>query len=150
MQLLAHYYIRMPSSANLRPSLSEHPFARHLHHGQIASLDAYAEECSIPRGDYIWHQGEPDEAIYLIFSGEVALEISVPQQGPLQIEMVGERDVLGWSCLLPPSPSYFDARAITPVQSVQKHQPGALSVDDSQKRQQSGPVSRILCSGSDE
>jgi CRP-like cAMP-binding protein len=106
---------QMPSSANLRPSLENHPFACNLDREQIASLEACAEECSIARGQYIWHQGEPDEDIYLIFSGQVALEISVPQQGSLQIEMVGEGDVLGWSCLLPPRPSYFDARAITPV-----------------------------------
>jgi CRP-like cAMP-binding protein len=108
----------MPSSANLRPSLENHPFACNLNREQIASLGACAEECSIARGQYIWHQGEPDEDIYLIFSGQVALEISVPQQGSLQIEMVGEGDVLGWSCLLPPRPSYFDARAITPVHAV--------------------------------
>jgi CRP-like cAMP-binding protein len=68
-----------------------------------------ADECSIERGHYICHQGEPDEDIYLIFSGQVALEISVPQQGPLEIERVGEGDVLGWSCLLTPRRSYFDA-----------------------------------------
>ena len=108
----------MPTSANLRPSLGEHPFAHHLDREQIASLEGCAEVCSIARGHYIWRQGEPDEDIYLIFSGQVALEISVPQQGSLQIEMVGAADVLGWSCLLPPSPSYFDARAITPVYAL--------------------------------
>ena len=108
----------MPTSANLRPSLGEHPFAHHLDREQIASLEGCAEVCSIARGHYIWRQGEPDEDIYLIFSGQVALEISVPQQGSLQIEMVGEGDVLGWSCMLPPRPSYFDARAIAPVRAL--------------------------------
>lgn len=108
----------MPSAANLRPSLGEHSFARNLDREQIASLEACAEECSIARGHYIWQQGEPDEDIYLIFSGQVALEISVPQQGSLQIETVGDGDVLGWSCLLPPRPSYFDARAIAPVRAL--------------------------------
>jgi hypothetical protein len=95
VQLLVEYRSPMPSPANLRPSLSEHPFARQLDREQIANLEACAEECSFARGHYIWHQGEPDEDMYLIFSGQVALEISVPQQGSLQIEMVGEGDVLG-------------------------------------------------------
>jgi hypothetical protein len=62
----------MPSSANLRPSIGEHPFARNLVSEQIANLEACAVECSTARGHYIWHQGEPDEDIYLIFSGQVA------------------------------------------------------------------------------
>jgi CRP/FNR family transcriptional regulator, cyclic AMP receptor protein len=40
-------------------------------------------------GEYLRKQGDRAEVLYLIDSGQIALEILVPHQGPLQIETVG-------------------------------------------------------------
>jgi CRP-like cAMP-binding protein len=108
----------MPLSAQSQLSLKEHPFARNLAVAQVATLEALATEYSLPAGEYFWRQGQRDEDIYLIFSGQAALEISLPNQGPLQIEKVGGGDMLGWTWLLPPHRSYLDARALTPVRAL--------------------------------
>jgi CRP/FNR family transcriptional regulator, cyclic AMP receptor protein len=56
--------------------------------------------------------------LYLISSGQVALEILIPHQGPLQIEAVGPRDVIACSWAVAPYKWHFDARAIQDVSAL--------------------------------
>ena len=49
---------------------------------------------------------------------QIALEILVPHQGPLQIEAVGAGEVLGCSCLIEPYRWHFDARALQDVSAL--------------------------------
>jgi hypothetical protein len=54
----------------------------------------------------------------LIPVDQIALEILVPHQGPLQIEAVGAGEVLGCSCLIEPYRWHFDARALQDVSAL--------------------------------
>ena len=59
--------------------------------------------------------GRPADEIYLIRSGTVALEISLPHEGALCIETVRAGSVVGWSCFVPPYRWRFDARTLSDV-----------------------------------
>jgi CRP-like cAMP-binding protein len=72
-------------------------------------------------GEYLWRQGEEGNEFYLIGSGEVAIGISIPHQGLLQIDTVGAGEVVGWSWFVAPYRSHFDARAMTWVEAVALH-----------------------------
>lgn len=99
----------------LARALTEHPFARDFDSSQIESLAECGRNCTLAAGEYLWRQGQRGDHCYLIRSGEVALEIHIPHQGPLRIETVGPGEVLGWSWLVPPYRWQFDARALSPV-----------------------------------
>ena len=106
--------LEQPVTALLR----NHPFAKDLNPDSIESLAECARKCRIARGEFVWRQGEKSNLFYLICSGQVALEISLPHQGPLQIETIDAGDVLGWPWLLPLRRLHFDARTITEVTAL--------------------------------
>jgi CRP-like cAMP-binding protein len=81
-------------------------------------LAGIAQPCDFKAGEYLWKQGDRAEVLYLIDSGQIALEILVPHQGPLQIETVGAGEVIGWSCLIEPYRWLFDARALEDVSAL--------------------------------
>ena len=95
--------------------LRDHAFARQLNSQHAETLDRCAQECTVAAGGYLWKQGDVSDVLYLICSGKVALEISVPNRGPIQIESVEKDEILGGSWLLPLSHWSFDARALTEV-----------------------------------
>src|SRR5262245_16311812 len=69
-------------------------------------------------GDLLMKEGEHADAFYVIRHGTVALETYVPQRGPLMIETLHDDDLLGWSWLVPPYLTHFDARALGVVRTV--------------------------------
>ena len=99
-------------------NLRDHSFARELASHHADALASCAQECVIAPASYFWRQGELADAVYLIYSGRVALEISLPEQAPIQIESVENDEVLGWLWLIPSYRWHFDARAITEVRAL--------------------------------
>jgi CRP/FNR family transcriptional regulator, cyclic AMP receptor protein len=63
-------------------------------------------------GEYLMREGDPADSFYVIRIGRVAMEIFVPQQGPVTIETIDDGDLLGWSWLVPPFRCHLDARAL--------------------------------------
>lgn len=84
----------------------------------IAKLAHFTCYRSLRPGEYLWRQGERADACLLILSGEVSLEIGVPGDHAIQIEVLKGRDVLGWSWLLHPYRWHFDARAVIAVRGL--------------------------------
>lgn len=101
-------------SSNLA-DFRKHAFVRELIPSHVQLLGQCAKERSIPKGDYLKRQGDPADEIYLIRSGAVALEISLPHHGALRIETVRAGSVVGWSCFVEPYRWRFDARALSDV-----------------------------------
>ena len=73
---------------------------------------------SFHAGELLLREGEPADRFYVIRHGSVALETYVPQRGPLMIETLHDDDLLGWSWLVPPYRTEFDARALGVVRTV--------------------------------
>ena len=99
-------------SSNLA-DFREHAFVRGLIPSHVRLLGQCAKERSIPKGVYLKRQGDPTDEFYLIRSGEVALEISLPHNGTLRIETVRAGNVVGWSCFVGPYRWRFDALALS-------------------------------------
>jgi len=85
----------------------------------FADLDAEHRRliagCAVNRvvadGALLLREGVPDEAFFLIRRGAVALEVSAPHR-LLTVETLHAGDLVGWSWMLPPYRSHFDARAL--------------------------------------
>lgn len=106
------------SNLSLEDRLRSHSFGSGLPPAAIRMLAGIAKPCDFKAGEYLWKQGDHAKVLYLIDSGQIALEILVPHQGPLQIETVGAGEVLGWSCLLEPYRWHFDARTMEDVSAL--------------------------------
>ena len=91
--------------------------------GEAAALRALAPEhrdviagCTRNRvfedGEWIMREGDQADAFYVIRSGSVALETRVPGRSSVTVETLHDGDLLGWSWLVPPYRTAFDARSL--------------------------------------
>jgi CRP-like cAMP-binding protein len=63
-------------------------------------------------GDALLREGGPADEFFILRHGAVAIETDVPGRGAVTLETLHPGDVLGWSWLLEPYRSAFDARAL--------------------------------------
>jgi CRP/FNR family cyclic AMP-dependent transcriptional regulator len=70
------------------------------------------------RGEYLMREGESADAFFVLRSGDVALEAFSPQRGAMTIETLHDGDLLGWSWLIPPYRTMFDARSIDETHTI--------------------------------
>ena len=119
---------------SLEEFLKRHPFTRGLDSRHNKILLGCASRRELSAGEYLWRQGQEGNEFYLIGSGEVAIGISIPHQGLLQIDTVGAGEVVGWSWFVAPYRSHFDARAMTRVEALAL-QTGCLQLSCEQDRE---------------
>ena len=87
----------------------QHPFLAGMDPENRENFLRGAKEKDFAAGEVIFREGEPANALYLIESGEVALEARSAGNTTL-IQTVGDGGVLGWSWLFPPFAWHFQAR----------------------------------------
>jgi CRP-like cAMP-binding protein len=98
--------------------VASHPLLAGLP-GDMASLvTGCARNVAVATGKHLLVEGEPADALYLLRRGRVSLEVQVPGQEPLALDILGPGAVVGWSWLFPPYRWRFDARAIEPVGAI--------------------------------
>ena len=98
--------------------LAEHPFLKGLAPPQIELIAGCASNVRFNKGDYVFREDEEADRFYLIRHGLIALDVFVPQRGPVTIDTIQEGEVLGWSWLFPPYRWHFDARALQLTRAV--------------------------------
>lgn len=111
-------HIGLRCGLELEQSIAEHPFFSGISSNQIAEIVRDAREVIFQPGQVIFCECGPANCFYIIKEGKIALESHVPEDGPLFIDTIGPRDVLGWSWLLPPYEWQFTARALTPIKAI--------------------------------
>ena len=97
--------------------LKEHPFLRGLEDRHLEFLTGCASNVRYAADEFLFKEGHESNASYLVRTGRIALEISVPGRGPVQLQTIEPGEVLGWSWLYPPYRWQFDARAVEPVRA---------------------------------
>ena len=102
----------------LETILTEHPFLKGIAPPYIELIAGCASNVRFNKGDYIFREEEEADRFYLIRHGLVALDVYVPQRGPVTIDTIQEGEVLGWSWLFPPYRWHFDARALQLTRAV--------------------------------
>ncbi len=71
-----------------------------------------------PAGAFLCREGRPADALYVLRSGRVTLEVAAPEHGPIVVQTLTEGDTLGWSWLFPPYRWHLDAVAREPVAAL--------------------------------
>jgi CRP/FNR family transcriptional regulator, cyclic AMP receptor protein len=69
-------------------------------------------------GARIMREGDPADAFYVIREGQVALETNVPGRGAVILQTLHDGELLGWSWLVPPYRTAFDARSIATTHMI--------------------------------
>jgi len=91
--------------------LPDHPFFEGLDAPTLALVAGCATNISIAAGQYLCREGDPADRFFVVRRGRVAIEVHGPSTGTLVLDTADEGDVVGWSWLVPPYRSTFDARA---------------------------------------
>ncbi len=81
-------------------------------------LFAASSEVTYRAGQRLFLSGQPAEGCWIIRSGHVALDLTVPGRGDVVVQTVGPGDMLGWSWLIPPYRWQFGAQAAADVAAV--------------------------------
>lgn len=96
-------------------ALRTHPFGRALTEPQLERLFRCGTVVEVPAGDFVFREGDAADRLFLIRSGQVALEQHVVGRTPTQMETLQAGDVLGFSWLFEASRWTLDARAVEPT-----------------------------------
>jgi len=97
--------------------LPHHPFFAGLDEEALALLARCATLVHFRTGTYLFSEGEPADAFFVLRTGRVALEIRLGT-GRQVLDTADADDVVGWSWLVPPYRWTFDARAVTETSAV--------------------------------
>src|SRR3569623_689264 len=73
-------------------------------------------ECA-PRA-VVFREGAPADALYVVISGRIGLDIRVPEHGNVRILTVGPGELLGWSALVGNERMTATAWALQPTQLI--------------------------------
>ncbi len=92
--------------------LSAHSFFAGLEDGFMKFLSNSAKELRIKEGDVLFQQGKPADKFYLLRSGQVSVQVPALVGPTLELQVLGEDQMLGWSWLIPPYRWNFQARAL--------------------------------------
>jgi CRP-like cAMP-binding protein len=99
--------------------LAGFPLLRGLSSAQRAEVWSTAREVRIGARHRIFDEGQDARGCWLIRSGQVALDTTVPGRGAVVVQTLGAGDVLGWSWLVPPRRWQFGAVTLDPVHAVE-------------------------------
>lgn len=77
------------------------PLFASLEPRHLETLATFAQEVTWSEDQVVFREGEPDDRLYLVVEGLVALDIYVPVRGRVTILTVGPHEVLGWSAAVP-------------------------------------------------
>jgi len=92
--------------------LSTHTFFSGLDDSYRKFLSNSVTELQIKKGGVLFKQGDRADKFYLLRKGQVSVQVPALMGQSLEIQTLGEDQVLGWSWLIPPYRWIFLARAV--------------------------------------
>lgn len=92
--------------------LRQHPVFAGLDDADEQAIADCATLMTFQAGEYIYEEQRPADRFFLIRHGRVSLEVHVPGREAIIVDILGDDDLLGWSWLVPPYRTNFDARAV--------------------------------------
>jgi CRP/FNR family transcriptional regulator, cyclic AMP receptor protein len=103
----------------LEPVLGAHPFFSGLRSSYLQLIAGCAVSVAFDDGKFLFREGRPADAFFLILAGGITLEVTAGGTGSHVVQTLGAGDVAGFSWLIQPHRWQFDGRAAGPVRAVQ-------------------------------
>ena len=104
---------------DLEPLLRGHEFFAGLDPAYLALIAGCAKNVAFKEGEFLFSEGEPANAFFLIRAGRVGLEIAAPGHEPVRVQTLCAGDVAGFSWLIDTHVWHFDGRADERVRAVE-------------------------------
>jgi CRP-like cAMP-binding protein len=92
--------------------LAAHAFFKGLNEDFMKTLSEFATEKRVSEGEVLFQQGKAADKFFLVRKGRVSVQVPALVGPPLELQVLGEDQVLGWSWLIPPYRWNFVARAV--------------------------------------
>jgi CRP/FNR family cyclic AMP-dependent transcriptional regulator len=102
----------------VRDLLAEHPLFARFDAEALDELAGCTRTEQIAKGALVLREGEAADKVFVLRSGDVAIEMAAPGRAPMIIETLHEGDILGVSWLVPPYRHMADARAMSDVRAL--------------------------------
>ncbi|QIT54538.1 Crp/Fnr family transcriptional regulator [Aquisalimonas sp. 2447] len=99
------------SNAEITAEIRNEPFFAGLDEPVLQYLGSHATRQVLPKGNLLFRQGDAADAFYMLLGGEILVEIPAITGPSLEIQRLGQGQVLGWSWLISPYRWTFQARA---------------------------------------
>ena len=84
----------------------------------LSLVSGCAKNVRFSANEYLFHEGEDANEIFLVREGSVGLEISAPGHGHMTFQTAGPDSVIGLSWLVPPYRRTYDAHAHSDVRAI--------------------------------
>jgi CRP/FNR family transcriptional regulator, cyclic AMP receptor protein len=95
----------------MAPILAAHPFFKDLNPGYLKLILECASREAFTPGQFLCRDEEEARKFYLIYHGQVSVEIYRARRGPVTIQTLGDGEALGWLWFEEPYHWHLDARA---------------------------------------
>jgi CRP/FNR family cyclic AMP-dependent transcriptional regulator len=99
------------SDPSTRAYLSAHEFFSGLGDEALEFLSECADTRVIEKGQILFRQGENADKFYIVRRGRITVQMPAILGPPLEIQTLGQGQVLGWSWLISPYKWTFQSRA---------------------------------------
>lgn len=131
-------------------TVAAHAFFAGLPFPWLERLATHAYPVTLQPGHRLFHEHERGDAFWLICSGEITLDCTVPGGEPVAVRSLGPGEVIGWSWIFPPHQWDFGAVAATRTSAVEFDAAGVrrlMDDDDALSRQLSTRFVRVVMDG---
>jgi len=102
----------------LQYTIARHEFFRDFKPQHLSIFQDCVSDGRYSRDQFLLRQGQGAERFFIVRKGEVRLELLTPEHGSIPIQTIGPGEIVGWSWIIPPYLSTFDARAVEAVQVI--------------------------------
>jgi CRP/FNR family cyclic AMP-dependent transcriptional regulator len=103
---------------SIETRIGEHRFFQSLRPDHLKIVAEGAQLKTFGTREILFLETDPANRLFLIESWKFVLEARNPHGEEMAIETLGDGDVVGWSCLIPPFAWRFQARAIEPTNVI--------------------------------
>lgn len=98
--------------------IAEHPFFKGLDKHFLELAAGCGQNVRFNPGEYLFREGQEADRFFALRHGKVAIEVLVPERGPVTLQTLTAGELVGWSWLFPPYRTQFDARATEIVRAT--------------------------------
>ena len=105
-------------------------FLRGVSREHLEQIAAIAQLCDYEDQEFVFHEGDAADSIYLVVFGKLSIELCASGQDRKQIVTVGPGEMLGWSSLLERPQLAATARAVETTRLVRIDSAKLLKICD--------------------
>jgi CRP/FNR family cyclic AMP-dependent transcriptional regulator len=98
--------------------VKEHPFFAGLDEEFCELVCGCAKNVRFEAGQYLFHEGEAADQLYLLRHGRVALEVAAPGRGAVTFQTLVAGEIVGVSWLIPPYRWAYAAKAVELTRAI--------------------------------